>query len=114
MDFLHKLLLFLHLVGMAAVVGGALVQVASPPRRVTAMILHGGLTQVVTGVLLVGVLEADDDEVDHAKIGVKLVVALVIVGLAWAYRKREELANGPFFGILGLALANVAIAVFWT
>jgi Tfp pilus assembly protein PilN len=113
-DFLHKLLLFLHLVGMAAVVGGALVQVASPPRRVTAMILHGGLTQVVTGVLLVGVLEADDEEVDHAKIGVKLVVALVIVGLAWVYRKRDELADAIFFGILGLALANVAIAVFWT
>ena len=114
MDFLHKLLLFLHLVGMAAVLGGALVQVASPPRRVTAAILHGGLTQVVTGILLVGVLEADDEEVDHAKIGVKLVIALVIVGLAWANRKRDEIGDSLFFGILGLALANVGIAVFWT
>ena len=35
MDFLEKLLLFLHLIGMAAVVGGALVQVASSPRRIT-------------------------------------------------------------------------------
>lgn len=114
MDFLRDLLLFLHLIGMAAVVGGALVQIASPPRRITPMILHGGLTQVVTGVLLVGVLEADDAEVDHAKIGVKLVVALVIVALAWIYRAREEVSDLIYFGILGLGLANVGIAVFWT
>lgn len=114
MDFLHKLLLFIHLIGLAGVLGGALVQIATPPRRITAMILHGGLTQVVSGVLLVGVLEADDAEVNHAKIGVKLVVALVIVAAAWVYRTRDQLANVPFFGILGLALVNVGVAVFWT
>jgi hypothetical protein len=113
-DFLHNLLLFIHLVGMAGVLGGALVQIATPPRRVTAMILHGGLTQLVSGILLVGVLEADDATVDHAKIGVKLAVAVVIVGLAWGYRAREALANAPFFGILGLTLGNVGVAVFWT
>jgi hypothetical protein len=113
-DFLRDLLLFLHLIGMAAVVGGGLVQIASPPRRITPMILHGGLTQVVTGVLLVGVLEADDADVDHAKIGVKLVVALVIVALAWIYRAREQLSNLLFFGIFALAIGNVGIAVFWT
>ena len=114
MDFLEKLLLFLHLIGMAAVVGGALVQIAAPPRRINAFILHGGLTQVVTGVLLVGVLEADDADVNHAKIGVKLAVALVIVALAWVYRAREQVANPVYFGILALALGNVAVAVFWT
>jgi Tfp pilus assembly protein PilN len=113
-DFLEKLLLFLHLIGMAAVVGGALVQIATPPRRITAMILHGGLTQVVTGVLLVGVLEADDADVNHAKIGVKLAVALVIVALAWIYRAREQVSDAVYFGILALALGNVGIAVFWT
>jgi hypothetical protein len=113
-DFLHKLLLFIHLVGMAAVLGGALVQIATPPRRVTAMVLHGGLTQLISGILLVGVLEADDATVDHAKIGVKLAVTVVIVGLAWGYRASEALANAPFFGILGLTLGNVGVAVFWT
>lgn len=114
MDFLHKLLLFIHLIGLAAVLGGALVQIAEPPRRVTTMILHGAGTQLLSGVLLVGVLEADDVEVDQAKIAVKLVVALVITGLAWGYRAREQLANAPFFGILGLTLGNVGVAVFWT
>lgn len=114
MDFLRELLLFIHLVGMAGVLGGALVQIATPPRRVTAMILHGGLTQLVSGLLLVGVLEADDVTVDHAKIGVKLAVALVIVALAWGYRSREALGDVPFFGILALTLGNVGVAVFWT
>lgn len=114
MDFLHKLLLFIHLIGLAAVLGGALVQIAEPPRRMTAMILHGAATQLLSGVLLVGVLEADDAEVDHAKIGVKLAVAIAITVLAWAYRTREQLANAPFFGILCLTLGNVGVAVFWT
>jgi len=64
--------------------------------------------------LLVGVLEADDEDVNHAKIGVKLVVALVIVALAWIYRRRESVSNAVYFSILALALGNVAIAVFWT
>jgi uncharacterized MnhB-related membrane protein len=113
-DFLHELLLFIHLVGMAGVLGGALVQVAEPQRRVTAMILHGAGTQVVSGILLVGVLEADDVEVDHAKVGTKLAVALLILWIALVYRTRERLAGGPFFGILSFTLANVGIAVFWT
>ena len=114
MDFLHKLLLFIHLIGLAAVLGGALVQIAEPARRVTAMVLHGAATQLVSGVLLVGVLEADDADVDHAKIGVKLVVALLILALGFGYRKQQPLANGPFFGILGFTLINVGVAVFWT
>lgn len=114
MDFLHKVLLVIHLIGLAGVLGGALVQLSEPSRRVTPMILHGAGTQLVSGLLLVGVLEADDVEVDHAKIGVKLVVALLILVLAVVNRTKEMLANGLFFGILGLTLTNVGIAVFWT
>ena len=43
--------------------------------------LHGVLTQLVTGVLLVGLAEGVDSldrSVDRTKIGVKLVVTLVI------------------------------------
>lgn len=113
MEFVRHLLLFLHFVGLASLIGGFLVQMKGPDRRITSAVLHGGLTQVVTGVLLVGVLQGLDEEVNNFKIAVKLLIALVITVLAWILRKRPSLSNGLFFGLAGLALLNVAIAVFW-
>ena len=53
--------------------------------RVLPGMVHGALLQLVTGVVLVGLHEAGagDDDVNNAKIGVKLLVTLVVVGLAW-------------------------------
>jgi hypothetical protein len=114
MEFVRNLLLFLHFVGLASLLGGFLVQLKGPDRRVVAAVLHGGITQVVTGVLLVGVLEGMDKDVNHVKIGIKLVIALFVTVMAFVLRKRGSLSNGLFFGLGGLALLNVAIAVFWT
>ena len=112
MDFVHDLLLFLHFIGLAARFGGLFVQIKADPRVVNNAMLHGILTQLVTGILLVGVLEADDADVDHAKIGVKLVVALVIGVLVWVNR-RKTLANGLYLGLMGLTALNIGVAVFW-
>jgi hypothetical protein len=78
--------------------------------------VHGALTQVVTGLLLVGLAETVaslEKDVDNAKIGVKLVVALVVLGLTWVNRRKERIPDGLYFGIGGLAVLNVVVAVFW-
>ena len=113
MDLLRDLLLFLHLIGMAALFGGLFVQVKAQPRVVNNAMFHGILTQLVSGLLLVGVLEAGDHEVDNAKIGVKLVVALVIGVLVWVNRKKPRLPDGLYAGLLVLTTLNIAVAVFW-
>jgi len=113
MEILHDVLVFLHFIGLAALFGGLFAQIRSEPRVVNAGVLHGALTQVVTGLLLVGVLEGLDEEVDNAKIGVKLAVALVITVLAFANRKKTSIPNGLFFGLMGLTALNIAVAVFW-
>jgi hypothetical protein len=113
MDFLRDVLLFLHFIGLAALFGGLFVQVKSQPRVVNNAMFHGILTQLVTGLLLVGLLEAGDDAVDHAKVGVKLAVALVIGALVVLNRKKQSLADGLYFGLLGLTALNIAVAVFW-
>ena len=113
MDFLRDVLLFLHFIGLAALFGGAFVQIATRPRAVNNAMFHGILTQLVTGILLVGVLEAGDHHVDNAKIAVKLVVALVIGVLVWMNRKKESIPDGLYFGIFGLTALNIAVAVFW-
>ena len=113
MDLLRDSLFFLHLVGFASLFGGMFVQIKAAPRVVNNAMLHGILTQVVTGLLLVGVLEGMDKEVDHVKIAVKFAVALVIAVLVVANRKKPALPNGLYFGLFGLTVVEVAVAVFW-
>lgn len=114
MEILRLVLVFLHLVGFASLFGGLFVQVKADPRVVNNAMLHGVLTSVVTGLLLVGVLEGSDADVDNVKIGAKFVVALVIAVLVIANRKKPRLPGGLYFGLMGLTVLNVALAVFWS
>ncbi len=113
MDFLQDVLVFLHFIGLASLFGGLFVQVRADPRVVNNAILHGILTQLVTGLLLVGVLESGDEPVDHAKIGVKLVVALVIGALVLTNRRKPALSGGVYGAMIGLTVLNIGVAVFW-
>ena len=113
MDFVRHVLLFLHLLGMASLLGGALVQLRDGTHVVNSAMLHGAITQVVTGLLLVGVIEGQNDPIDHTKIGVKLAVGLVITVLCWVNRRKDVVPPGLFMGILLLAVGNVGVAVFW-
>jgi hypothetical protein len=113
MDLVRDLLVFLHFIGLAALFGGLFVQVKAAPRVVNNAVVHGILTQLVTGILLVGVAEGRDVEVDNAKIAVKLVVALVIAVLVFLNRRKGALGDGVYFGLMGLTVLNVGVAVFW-
>ena len=75
--------------------------------------VHGIITQLVTGVLLVGIAESDDAPVDHAKVGVKLTVAVIVAVLVFANRKRDVISTGAWALIGGLTIANIVVAVFW-
>jgi hypothetical protein len=114
MEIVRDVLVFFHFIGLAALFGGLFVQLKADPRVVNNAMFHGILTQLVTGLLLVGVLEAGTDPVDHAKIAVKLVVALVIGVLIFANRKKPAIPNGLYLGLMGLTLLNIGVAVFWS
>ncbi len=113
MELARDVLVFIHLLGMGALFGGALVQVKAPERVVNNAMLHGVLTQLVSGLLLVGILEADEEPVNHAKIAVKFGLAVVIAVLVIVNRKKPALPNGLFFGLLGLTVATLGVAIFW-
>ena len=114
MDFLRLLLILLHFLGCAALLAGFRAQVSESTRRVTPGMLHGALTQLVTGVALIGVDQGVHHHLDDAKLGVKLAVLVVILLLAWVNRAKAAVSNAVFFAIGGLTVANVAVAVFWT
>ena len=114
MEFLRHLLLFLHLVGFAVLFGAFVAQVGQAQLRITAGMLHGALLQLVTGIGLVGVLQADDVEVNNAKITIKLLVLIAIFVLVVTNRAKERVSTGPWLAVGLLTLLNAGLAVFWT
>lgn len=124
MELVRLLLVVAHVLGLSLIIGPFLFQVSRKAHFDTWLMRVGALTQLVTGLALVGVREAGDLPVDHVKIGVKLVVTvLAVVTVFLAARKQQAADAGradpksplPFFHTTGaLAILNVVIAVLWT
>ena len=113
MEFLRHLLLVVHILGFSALLGGLLVQARSPEKSVNALMRDGIGTAFVAGLALVGVIEADDGEIDNTKIAVKGVVALVILVLVMANLRKPSISKGLWALLLLLTVANICVAVFW-
>jgi hypothetical protein len=114
MDELRLILLYLHLIGFALLLGGAVAQYLSGTIRMNATMLWGAVIQLVTGLGLAAPLRGGgDDEPDPAKLAVKLVIALLIFVMVFFSRKRDTVSTGHFLAVIGLTLANAAVAVFW-
>ena len=96
-----------------AVVGGYLTCLRAP--RFPSALVWGARAQIVTGILLVGLLESGalDDEPNRPKVAVKLAVAVVLTGVAEATKRRDPLPTWAFHLVGGLALVNVLVAVLW-
>jgi len=114
MDFLVHLFVVAHLLGMAAIVGSAVFVARG---AVTPALVWGARAQLVTGIILVGLVQMNDEEVDNTKIGVKLLVAVAVVAcaeIAAAKERKGEGARPQLVHAAGaLALLDVLIAVLW-
>lgn len=119
MNILATILVILHFIGLAFLLGAFLVQIKdiiAGKGRVLRGMVDGALTQLVTGLALVGIYSAklvEDESVNNAKVGVKLVVLLVVVALVFIYRKREVAPSWALWLIGGLTTLNVVLAVAW-
>ena len=116
MEFLKLILVFVHVLGAAAIFGGWLANFKTPTVNVWQW--YGSLVQLVTGLALVGIAEAGTDPVNHAKIGVKLVIAIVIAVAAFIGHKKikagEEVSTGIAHAVGGMAFINIAVATLWS
>jgi hypothetical protein len=111
-EALRLVLLYLHLIGFALLLGGAVAQYLAGPVRINAAMLWGAAIQVVTGLGLSAPLR-EGPEPDRAKLITKLVLGLVIFAMVFFSRRRAQVNRGHFLAIVGLTLANAAVAVFW-
>lgn len=117
MDILRIILVILHFVGLASLLGGFLVQVRAIGQgkgTVVRAMIDGALTQLVTGLLLVATIEMGDlYDLNNWKIAVKLLIAVIITVLVFVYRKKDPAPSWALWAIGGLTLANVIVAVAW-
>ena len=114
MDIVTGILVVIHLIGWALVLGGLATRMRKP--EIPAGVWHGALTAVVTGLLLVGIAEMGDGDVNHVKIAVKLVISLVVLVAAeiGAARSKRGQDAGTLLDVAGgAAVANVFVAVLW-
>ena len=58
--------------------------------------------------------EAGDGDVNHAKIGVKFGIGLVLLVLVMANMRKPSIPKGLWAGLLVLAIAEVCVAVLWS
>ena len=109
MEVLTLVFRFLHILGLAVLIGGAAAKLMRPEGSFRPLILGGALAQVLTGLVLFFLNLGED--VDHLKIAVKLVVAVVIVVLLLV-PKLQAKTLGTWIVLL-LAVLNTGLAVFW-
>lgn len=115
MEFLRLLLVFLHLLGMALLIGTFMLQAkAGREAPVNKGWLHGSGLQLITGLALTGIAPAMDKDLDYVKIGIKLVVLLVIGGLALAFLRKPAAPSWLNPALGALVVINTGLAVFWT
>lgn len=99
---------FFHFMGLASLMGGLLTQMKESVKKINPAIRHGAYTQLVTGLAMVALREPF---VNHAKVGLKLLILVVITGLIFKFRNKE-LPKSIYLTLLALSVLEVLVAVF--
>lgn len=118
---MYDLVVVLHVLGLAALIGGYFVVARERSPRPNLVMLWGARAQVVTGLILVGLAEGaklGDGELNHTKIAVKLLVALgalalteIASGRSRRTKKADVATMTHAAGALGVL--NVLVAIIW-
>ncbi|MDQ0821713.1 hypothetical protein QFZ79_004089 [Arthrobacter sp. V4I6] len=115
MNIVYNIMVFLHIVGAAMIVGIWIGQMKKPtvhPRQ-----FDGAALQLITGIVMMGLIPALDMDANYFKLGIKFAIALAVVVLAFMgrrkFKKDEPISKGLAHSVGGLALLNVAIATLW-
>ncbi|MEV7661830.1 hypothetical protein [Paenarthrobacter sp. NPDC089316] len=116
MSILFNILVFLHIVGAAMIVGYWIATLREPtvhPRQ-----RDGAFLQLLTGIAMMGVLPMlPDADPNYFKLGVKFAIGVAVAVLAVIGSRKvkngEPVSTGLAHGVGGLALVNIAIATLW-
>ena len=115
MDVLTTILVTIHVVSAAAIVGGWFAHFRNP--TVTASQWIGSIGMILTGIALFGVAMATWEDPNHMKLGIKFLIGVIVFLAALLGRRRlnrgEAVPTGLAHAVGGLGLVNMLIALLW-
>ena len=102
----------IHLLSVIGILSLLLLQWNKNPRKLNPGVLHAGLTALIAGVVMVGLHNSvkPDEELNHTKVGIKLVVLIVILALGYKNVKKPVLPKNVWLTMTGLTVLNIVIA----
>jgi len=115
MEIVQNILVILHLIGFASVLGGFLGQMKDLKNggKIVPGMLHGAILIALTGFALVGMVEASGTEhVNNPILGAKFLILLVIVALIIGFNKKDLSTKKwvvPTIGLLTVVALSLAI-----
>lgn len=113
LELVIRITLVLHLIGFAVVFSGVLSQVKNirSGAPVTSAVLHGSWLSLITGLILVGLVYANGEEVNNLTLSLKGLGITAIFFLAYKNAKKETAPKWVVPAIGVLVIANVCFAV---
>jgi hypothetical protein len=116
LEVLRSVLVLVHLVGFALLLGGFVVQYVAGRFEVS-VVMRTGLGAAIGSGLLLAIPFPSDVDLNYVKLAVKLGIAVVIGALfgvsVTATRRGSPASRALFATIGGLAFANAAVAAIW-
>ena len=102
----------IHLLSVLGILVLLLHQWNKSPRKLNPGVMHAGLTALIAGVVMVGLHNSvkPDEELNHTKVGIKLLVLIVILALGYKNVKKPELPKNVWLTMTGLTVLNIVIA----
>lgn len=111
MEIAKSTFLLIHVASVLGMLVLLITQTAKPVKKLSKGFMHAAMTALVAGFALVGINSALEDDMSHAKVGLKFVVLIVIMILGYQNQNKAKLSNGIWVTLLGLTVFNVVIAV---
>jgi amino acid transporter len=112
MSAINMVMYVIHLLSVIGILVLLLLQWNKNPRKLNPGVLHAGLTALIAGVVMVGLHNSvkPDEELNHTKAGIKLLVLVVILALGYKNVKKPELPKNVWLTMTGLTVLNIVIA----
>jgi uncharacterized membrane protein YadS len=112
MSAINMVMYVIHLLAVLGILVLLLLQWNKNPRKLNPGVLHAGLTALIAGVVMVGLHNSvkPDEELNHTKVGIKLLVLIVILALGYKNVKKPELPKNVWLTMTGLTVLNIVIA----
>jgi hypothetical protein len=112
MSAINTVMYVIHILSVIGILVLLLLQWNKNPRKLNPGVLHAGLAALIAGVVMVGLHDSvkPDEELNHIKVGIKLLVLLVILVLGYNNVKKPVLPKNAWLTMTGLTIVNILIA----